>query len=52
MDEETVTISLELYNTLLKQAAAFVALETYGVDNWDGYGEAMAQLKEESNGTA
>jgi hypothetical protein len=32
---------------LEEAARAYYALEAYGVDNWDGYGEAMRSLEDE-----
>jgi hypothetical protein len=43
---ETVTIPLFEYNQLLKSAEKLEALEAAGVDNWDGYDEAMNILKQ------
>jgi hypothetical protein len=38
---KTVTISLERYKSLLKTEARMGALEIWGVDNWQGYGECF-----------
>ena len=50
--EETITISLEKYNQLLKdyqslleKSAFLAALETMGVNNWEGYSEACKLLE-------
>jgi hypothetical protein len=50
--EETITISLKKYNELLndyqrllEKSAFLTALETMGVDNWEGYSEARKLLK-------
>jgi hypothetical protein len=40
-NSDEVTISRERYNELLRQEAFLVALESAGVDNWCGYGEAQ-----------
>lgn len=34
---------------LCRDAEILSALEEYGVDNWEGYGDAMQSLKEEIN---
>lgn len=44
-EEKTKTISLEKYNQLLDRSNTLMALEESGVDNWDGYGDAMKLLK-------
>jgi hypothetical protein len=41
-NEETVTIDLKTYQMLLLDSAKLEALEAAGVDNWDGYDEAVA----------
>jgi hypothetical protein len=38
----TVTISLSEYEELLESAAWLGALEHAGVDNWEGYDEAVS----------
>lgn len=45
--EETITITKKEYDQLLKDSRFLNALEEYGVDNWDGYGDAFRSLKEE-----
>lgn len=37
---ENVTISKKLYDKLLKDSEFLGALESFGVDNWDGYSDA------------
>jgi len=46
MSENTVTITEEEYNALLDRDQELCALEAAGVDNWEGYEEAMNILKE------
>lgn len=46
--EETVTISKEEYEILLKNTRILRALEAAGVDNWEGYDIAMEQINEEN----
>jgi hypothetical protein len=41
---ETVTISVEEYDRLLECEYKLIALEGAGVDNWEGYDDAMATL--------
>ena len=43
-EDDTVTIEKKRYERLLKSAKELSILEAYGVDNWNGYGEAMAEL--------
>ena len=42
--EDTVTITVSEYEQLKQDSATLVALRGAGVDNWDGYDFAMAQL--------
>jgi hypothetical protein len=44
-EEKTKTISLEKYHQLLDRSNKLMALEECGVDNWDGYADAMKVLK-------
>jgi len=44
MSNETVTISKEEYDRLLKAEETLTALESHGVDNWDGYSDAMEDV--------
>lgn len=46
-DDKIVTITLEEYEQLLKDSEFLQALREYGVDNWDGYDEALNSTKEE-----
>lgn len=46
-DSETVTISRKEYEQLQKDADMLNALENCGVDNWEGYSEAHAYLREQ-----
>ena len=41
-----VVISKELYEALLNRDQKLCALEAAGVDNWDGYDEALSILEE------
>lgn len=41
MDKETVTISKEEYLSLLDDRAWRIALESGGVNNWEGYSESL-----------
>ena len=43
---DTATISKELYEVLLDRDQKLCALEAAGVDNWEGYDEAMNILEE------
>jgi len=42
---ETITISKEEYDQLVKDSNFLNALESVGVDNWEGYGEAFSFLE-------
>lgn len=44
METETVTITKEEYKDLLESQALLDALESYGVDNWSGYSDAVAEF--------
>jgi hypothetical protein len=46
MSEETVTITKKEYDRLLADSRFLECLEAGGVDNWDWYSEACAQLCE------
>jgi hypothetical protein len=39
-----VTISKEEYESLLKDSETLNALRNHGVDNWDGYEDAISEL--------
>ena len=47
MTEDTITITLAEYNSLLHDQRKLTCLEGAGVDNWDGYDSAMDMLEEE-----
>lgn len=42
-----VTIQKSTYVDLVECKRKLDALECFGVDNWEGYGEAMRSLEEE-----
>ena len=42
----TVTIGAKRYEELLHSENKLMALEGAGVDNWEGYGDAMQALEE------
>ena len=46
MGEDTVTISKSEYKHLMDAADKLLALEEMGVDNWEGYQDAMEALRE------
>ena len=46
MSETKVSITFEEYNQLLNRDQKLCALEAAGVDNWEGYDEAMNILEE------
>ena len=49
-DPTKVTIPRKKYEDLNQAAAKWEVLERYGVDNWDGYEEAMQELATEGGG--
>lgn len=40
--EEMITISLKEYEDLKEDSLTLQKLESYGVDNWCGYGDALS----------
>lgn len=46
MIEETIIISIKEYEELLEAQKMLDALEGAGVDNWEGYSEAMKLLED------
>lgn len=47
MDEETITITKKEYEALLDASWKLQALDSAGVDNWDGYDYAMEIYRSE-----
>jgi hypothetical protein len=47
MPEETITISMSEYNGLKRRSRELEALEEYGVDNWQGFEDAMHSIEDE-----
>lgn len=45
--EKKITISLEEYESLLEQVHWLQCLEAAGVNNWEGYDEAVSMFQEE-----
>ena len=45
-DDKKISISEEEYETLLNDSILLNCLEMMGVDNWDGYDEAIEQYNE------
>lgn len=41
MEQDTVTISKQAYGELIDRDAKLSALESFGVDNWEWYDDAM-----------
>ena len=46
MNEETVTITKAEYDQLCKDAELLSYLEAAGVDNWEGFDEAIQMRRE------
>ena len=49
MDEEKIEISKAEYEKLINDQNKLNALESWGVDNWCGYDEAMEELRRLNN---
>lgn len=49
MENDTVTIPRKMYEELIESQRWLVALESAGVDNWDGYDFAREILEEWDN---
>ena len=47
MSAETVEITQEEYGSLVRDSIELQCLHAAGVDNWEGYDEAMAMFAEE-----
>ena len=45
MNADMITITREEYDELTKAADKLDALESMGVDNWDGYDDAMDKYR-------
>ena len=48
MSEETITITMKLYNSLVEDSRWLTYLERAGVDNWSGYDFAI-ELRDEDD---
>ena len=46
VDEETITIKKTEYDDLIENSKKLEALEDCGVDNWEGYDEALEYLED------
>jgi hypothetical protein len=44
MKEETIIISKKEYDRLVNEALVLDTLHAYGVNNWEGYSEAMEAI--------
>jgi hypothetical protein len=44
--EQTITISIKEYNDLKESQYLLESLQAYGVDNWEGYCDAMEYYHE------
>jgi hypothetical protein len=47
--EDSITISLKRYLDLMAKEDILEALKIFGVENWEGYDEAMRSLEDEDN---
>lgn len=48
-EEKTITITVRRYKDLLRAEALLAYLRAVGVDNWEGYSEAIRMLEEEDS---
>lgn len=46
---KTVTVSEELYLAYRESHLKLIALEAHGVDNWEGYSEALSDFFDEED---
>lgn len=46
--DETITITKKEYESLRADSKKLTYLEDYGVDNWQGYDDAMQLLSQDS----
>lgn len=49
MSEETITVSVSRYNELVDDQNFLIALRGAGVDNWEGYGDAVESFQEDED---
>tara|TARA_R110000868_G_scaffold300126_1_gene560535 strand:+ start:55711 stop:55866 length:156 start_codon:yes stop_codon:yes gene_type:complete len=47
MEQETITIPINVYQKLMKDQCLLNCLHIAGVDNWEGYYEAIEIFNEE-----
>lgn len=47
MNDDFIRISVKHYKELIEQSAMLEALQVAGVDNWEGYDEAITSLFDE-----
>lgn len=47
-DGESVIIRKKVYDELIEDQKIMIALQNAGVDNWEGYDDAMATYREEN----
>lgn len=47
-DGESVIISKKFYDELIEDQKIMIALQNAGVDNWEGYDDALATYHEEN----
>jgi hypothetical protein len=50
MLEEMITITKKEYKQFLKDSNFLGCLESFGVDNWEGYGEAQELYEQDKDG--
>jgi hypothetical protein len=49
MPNDTITIFQSQYDQFVRDSKKLAALEAAGVDNWEGYGEALSELYQEED---
>ena len=46
MTPQMITITLTSYNSLVRSETTLLALEEAGVDNWEGFEDAMKSMED------
>jgi hypothetical protein len=44
---DSIFVHIDFYQSLIRQSCKLSALEAKGVDNWDGYDEAMDMFQQD-----
>jgi len=49
VSEDLITISVKKYKRLIRDSEMLQCLENAGVDNWDGWGEALSMMDKDED---